>query len=83
MQILEFRPVTMGQFARISDALKSKGLNVSGTQGEVKAFGADVKFDLTEPLLTITVVKAPHFRRLEQFAAQIREAVTALLDSPV
>jgi alpha/beta superfamily hydrolase len=82
MQILEFRPVTAEQFVRISDALKSKGLGVSGTQGEVKAFGAEVKFDFTEPLLTITVVKAPHFRRLEQFVAQIREAVTGLLDSP-
>jgi hypothetical protein len=83
MQILEFNPVTMIQFVRIADALKSKGLTLSGTQGEVRAFGADVKFDFTEPLLKITVVSAPHFRRIEQFVAQIQEAVTALLASPV
>jgi alpha/beta superfamily hydrolase len=82
MQILEFHPVTMEQFARIADALKSKGLSVSGTRGEVRAFGAEVKFDFTEALLTINVVSAPHFRKLEQFEAQIRDAVTALLASP-
>ncbi len=82
MQVLEFRPVTGVQFARIADALKNKGLSVIGTRGEVRTFGADVKFDFTEPLLAITVVSAPHFHKLEQFAEQIREAVTALLNSP-
>lgn len=82
MQILEFRPVTPDQFARVADGLKSKGLSVSGTRGEVRAFGADVQFDFTEPLLTITVVSPAHFHGLQQFAEQIRGAVTALLASP-
>jgi len=82
MQILEFHPVTVWQFARIGDALKGKGLTVAGTSGEVRRFGADVKFDFVEPKLTITVVSAPHFHKLEEFAEQIREAVLALLGSP-
>jgi len=82
MKVLEFHPVTVEQFARIGDALKGKGLIVTGTSGEVRRFGADVKFDFAEPNLTITVVNAPHFRKLEEFAAQIREAVLALLGSP-
>ena len=82
MKVLEFHPVTVEQFARIGDALSGKGLNVTGTSGEVRRFGADVKFDFAEPNLTITVVNAPHFRKLEEFAAQIREAVLALLGSP-
>jgi hypothetical protein len=82
MQILEFHPVTREQFARVAEGLRSKGLSVSGTQGEVRAFGAEAKYDFTEPLLTITVVSAPHFRKLEQFSEQIRGAVAALLASP-
>ena len=82
MKVLEFHPVTVEQFARIGNALKGKGLTVTGTSGEVRRFGADVKFDFAEPNLTITVVNAPHFRKLEEFAAQIREAVLALLGSP-
>jgi hypothetical protein len=83
MQILEFRPVTEEQFGRLAGALKDKGLSVSGTRGEIRKFGAEVKFDFTTPLLTITVVSAPHFRKLEEFAMQIRDAVAALLPSAV
>src|SRR5436190_22356799 len=82
MQILEFRPVSAGQFARIGDALKDNGMSVSGTRGEVRRFGAYVTFDFTEPLLTIKVVSAPHFHKLEDFVGMIRKSVTALLGSP-
>jgi hypothetical protein len=81
MQILEFHPVSADQFARIGDALKDNGLSVSGTRGEVRRFGAEVTFDFTEPQLTIKVVSAPHFHKLEDFAEQIRQAVTSLLGS--
>ena len=81
MQVLEFHQVTAEQFTRIGDALKEKGLSITGMRGVVRTFGAEVKFDFTEPLLTITVVSAPHFRKLEEFAEQIREAVAALLSS--
>lgn len=81
MQIEEFYPVMPEQFAKVAAGLRAKGLNVSGTHGEVRQFGADVKFDFVAATLTITVVSAPHFHNLQQFSEQVREAVKALLET--
>lgn len=79
MQIVEFDPVTPEQFARVVSGLREKGLNVNGTQGEIRAFGADVRFEFEGGTLKITVLSPPHFHSLAEFSEQIRVSVQALL----
>lgn len=81
MQVEEFDPVSPEQFTKVTDGLRAKGLNITGTHGEIRQFGADVRFDFVAPKLTITVVSAPHFHNLQQFSAQVHDAVSALLET--
>lgn len=74
-----FSSVTPEQFAKVSAALAAKGLKISGTSGEIKTFGAHVKFAYDTPTLTITVLSAPHFHNIDAFSTQIHDAVEALL----
>jgi hypothetical protein len=79
MQIVEFHPVTPEQFARVVNGLREKGLSVTGTQGEIREFGANVQFEFLDGALKITILSPPHFHSVAQFSEQVREAVQALL----
>jgi hypothetical protein len=79
MQIVEFHPVTPDQFANVVSGLREKGLSVTGTQGEIRAFGANVQFEFLGGALKITILSPPHFHNLAQFSEQVRESVQALL----
>ncbi|HVJ09706.1 MAG TPA: hypothetical protein VM554_15115 [Acidisarcina sp.] len=79
MQTLIFSPVTPDQFAKVIAALQAKDLQVAGTEGEIKKFGADVRFAYCAPVLTLTVVSAPHFYSMGGFCREIHEAVEAML----
>ena len=79
MQVVSFCPVTSEQFAKVVGGLRDKGLRVTGTQGEIREFGANVQFEFLHSALKITILSPPHFHNIQQFSEQVRESVTALL----
>lgn len=67
------------RFVRLEATVTSKGLKMVGNDGEMKDFGADVKFSYS-PLsltLTLTVLHGPHFKDFDAFCAQLKAWVLA------
>lgn len=62
------------RFARLEQAVTSKGLKMAGDDGEMKDFGADVKFNYapTTQTLVLTVLHGPHFKDFDAFCAQLK-----------
>lgn len=67
------------RFARLETTLGTKGLKLSGSDGEVKDFGADVKFSYSalSQILTLTVLHGPHLHSFDDFCAQLKSWVEA------
>lgn len=67
------------RFVRLEKTLISKGLKMDGDDGEVKDFGADVKFhyDTASSTLTLTVLHGPHFKNFDEFCSKLTAWVEA------
>lgn len=67
------------RFARLEASLGEKGLKMAGSDGEVKDFGADVRFhyDAAAGILTLTVLHGPHFHDFQTFCDQLKSRVEA------
>ncbi len=70
MKVLTYT-LTEAQYETVRAAIAQKGLELTGTQGEVKKLGADVQYEYNAPALTITVVKAPWLHNIDNFAEQL------------
>lgn len=75
--------VTPAQFDKVSRDLQAKGFKTNGNSGEVKEFGADVKFlyDSSLGSLQVTVLSAPYFHNMDAFCQQMDAAVKVELAS--
>lgn len=67
------------RFSRLEATLGTHGLKMSGDSGEVKDFGADVKFNYTPATqtLVLTVLHGPHFKDFDGFVKQLTAWVEA------
>ena len=67
------------RFARLQTTLMSKGLKLSGNDGEVKDFGADVTWNYSPSteILTLTVLHGPHLKNFDDFCSQLKSWVEA------
>ena len=67
------------RFQRLEATLATKGLKMAGNDGEVKDFGADVKFNYTpsSQTLVLTVLHGPHLHSFDDFCAQLKTWVEA------
>lgn len=66
------------RFARLEAAVSAKGLKMVGESGEMKDFGADVKFAYApvSQTLVLIVLHGPHFKDFDAFCAQLKQWVT-------
>lgn len=69
----------LDRFARLETTLATKGLKMTGDDGEVKDFGADVKYhyDSATQVLTLTVLHGPHLKNFDGFVKQLTAWVEA------
>jgi hypothetical protein len=76
-QVQQFDNYAPDRFERLRTALEAKGLSLTGSSGEVKAFGADVlyAYDAAGQRLTVTVIKAPFLHSFEGFCGELQQAV--------
>lgn len=67
------------RFTRLEATLNSHGLKFATDSGEVKDFGADVKFlySAVSQTLTMTVLHGPHLHNFDAFCKQLEEYVTS------
>jgi hypothetical protein len=65
------------RFQRLEKTLATKGLKMSGEDGEVRDFGADVEFHHTGMTLTLIVKHGPHLKDFDKFCAQLTSWVKA------
>jgi hypothetical protein len=67
------------RFARLEAAVSAKHLAMTGSNGEMHDFGADVKFNYNAATqtLVLTVLHGPHFKDFDAFCAELKSWVEA------
>jgi 3-deoxy-D-manno-octulosonic-acid transferase len=70
---------TPDRFQRLEATLNEHGLKFTNDSGEVKDFGADVKFlySAISQTLTLIVLHGPHLHNFDAFCKQLEEYVTS------
>jgi hypothetical protein len=65
------------RFERLETTVSGKGLKMSGDDGEMKDFGADVKFGYmpSTQTLVLTVLHGPHLKNFDKFCADLKSWV--------
>ena len=71
--------VTAPQYQVLQARLAHAGFTISGTLGEIKAYGADVQYNYEDEKLTLILVKAPFLHSMTSFAQLITENVDSVI----
>lgn len=78
-QVLTFTGYSPARFAKLEALLVSKGFEAYGNEGDVKEFGADVRYAYDgKSELTLLVRSAPHFHSMAGFVRELSKAVNGI-----
>jgi hypothetical protein len=72
--------IDAARFARLQATKEAKGLKLTGNDGEVHDFGADVvwNYAASTEILTMIVKHGPHWKNFDDFCTQLKSWVEAV-----